>query len=115
MIGGFTAPRGSREEFGALLVGHFDADGALRYAGKVGTGFDRATLKDLGARLRALRRDDSPFADAPQLPRRDLGRAASSSPSSASPSGPPPAACATRASSACASTRPRRDVVREAP
>ena len=65
VIGGFTAPRGSREEFGALLVGHFDADGKLRYAGKVGTGFDRETLKDLGARLRALHRDTSPFADAP--------------------------------------------------
>jgi DNA ligase D-like protein (predicted ligase) len=65
VIGGYTAPRGSREEFGALLVGHFDADGVLHYAGKVGTGFDRATLKDLGERLRALHRDDSPFADAP--------------------------------------------------
>jgi len=67
VIGGYTAPRGSRTEFGALLVGHFDADGALRYAGKVGTGFDRATLRDIGERLRALRRDDSPFADAPRF------------------------------------------------
>jgi DNA ligase D-like protein (predicted ligase) len=66
VIGGYTAPRGSREEFGALLVGHFDTDGVLRYAGKVGTGFDRATLHDLGERLRALRRDSSPFADAPR-------------------------------------------------
>jgi DNA ligase D-like protein (predicted ligase) len=65
VIGGFTAPRGTREEFGALLVGHFEADGLLHYAGKVGTGFDRATLKDLGERLRALVRDDSPFTDAP--------------------------------------------------
>ena len=66
MIGGYTAPRGSREEFGALLVGVYDPDGALRYAGKVGTGFDRATLQDLGAQLRALRREESPFADAPR-------------------------------------------------
>jgi bifunctional non-homologous end joining protein LigD len=66
VIGGFTAPRGSREEFGALLVGHFDADGALRYAGKVGTGFDRETLKDLGARMRELVRDSTPFIDAPR-------------------------------------------------
>ena len=75
VIGGYTAPRGSREEFGALLVGLYDADGALRYAGKVGTGFDRATLKDLGARLRELRRDDLPVRRRPALPRRDLGRA----------------------------------------
>jgi len=66
VIGGFTAPRGSREEFGALLVGHFDAHGALRYAGKVGTGFDRKTLKDLGTRMRALARDTTPFADSPR-------------------------------------------------
>ena len=74
VIGGFTAPRGSREEFGALLVGHF-ADGELRYAGKVGTGFDRETLKDLGARMRELTRDTTPFADSPELPRRHLDRA----------------------------------------
>jgi len=66
VIGGFTAPRGTRIELGALLVGHFDAEGVLHYAGKVGTGFDRATLRDLGERLRALHRSDSPFADAPR-------------------------------------------------
>jgi DNA ligase D-like protein (predicted ligase) len=61
-IGGYTAPRGTRIELGALLVGYYE-DGSLRYAGKVGTGFDRPTLRALGERLRALRRDDSPFAD----------------------------------------------------
>jgi len=63
VIGGYTAPRGSREELGALLLGHFAPGGDLRYAGKVGTGFDRATLRDLARRLAPLRRDDSPFAD----------------------------------------------------
>jgi bifunctional non-homologous end joining protein LigD len=62
VIGGFTAPRGSRTDLGALLVGHFD-DGRLRYAGKVGTGFSQATLRDLAGRLGPLRREDSPFAD----------------------------------------------------
>jgi bifunctional non-homologous end joining protein LigD len=62
VIGGFTAPRGSRTDFGALLVGYYD-DGQLRYAGKVGTGFDRATLHELGRRLNELRRDEPPFAD----------------------------------------------------
>jgi bifunctional non-homologous end joining protein LigD len=61
VIGGFTAPKGSRTEFGALLVGYYDDGGALRYAGKVGTGFDRATLESLGARLRELEQDESPF------------------------------------------------------
>ena len=71
VVGGFTAPQGSRTEFGALLVGYYD-DGALRYAGKVGTGFDHVTLRDLGARMRALRRDEPPFADAAQIRERGV-------------------------------------------
>jgi bifunctional non-homologous end joining protein LigD len=62
VIGGYTAPKGARTVLGALLVGYYER-GRLRYAGKVGTGFDRATLEDLGQRLRPLRRPDSPFAD----------------------------------------------------
>ena len=62
VIGGFTPPRGSRTELGALLLGYYD-NGRLRYAGKVGTGFTRATLRDLAARLAPLRRDASAFAD----------------------------------------------------
>jgi bifunctional non-homologous end joining protein LigD len=62
VIGGFTEPRGTRIELGALLLGVYEGD-RLRYAGKVGTGFDRDTLKELGAQLRARRRDTSPFAD----------------------------------------------------
>jgi bifunctional non-homologous end joining protein LigD len=61
VIGGFTAPRGSRTAFGALLLGYY-RDGELEYAGKVGTGFDTATLESLGRRLRRLRRASSPFA-----------------------------------------------------
>jgi bifunctional non-homologous end joining protein LigD len=66
VIGGFTAPKGTRTDFGALLLGYYDGD-ALRYAGKVGTGFDDATLDALGERLRALRQDDAPFADASEI------------------------------------------------
>jgi bifunctional non-homologous end joining protein LigD len=68
VIGGFTAPQGSRTDFGALLVGYWE-DGRLRYAGKVGTGFGRATLESLGRRLRELEREDSPFADVHPIPR----------------------------------------------
>jgi bifunctional non-homologous end joining protein LigD len=60
VIGGYTAPRGSREDFGALLVGHYDGD-VLRYAGKVGTGFDADELRTLGARMAKLERADTPF------------------------------------------------------
>jgi bifunctional non-homologous end joining protein LigD len=67
VIGGFTAPKGSRTDFGALLVGYYE-DGDLRYAGKVGTGFDRSTLSELGERLRAIERNDPPFVDADPIP-----------------------------------------------
>jgi DNA ligase D-like protein (predicted ligase) len=63
VIGGYTQPKGSRSEFGALLLGYYDG-GEFRYAGKVGTGFDEATLRSLGGQLRRLQRPDSPFADA---------------------------------------------------
>ena len=68
VIGGFTDPAGSRTDFGALLVGYHE-DGQLRYAGKVGTGYSAATLRDLGARLRALQTPESPFLDARPIPR----------------------------------------------
>jgi bifunctional non-homologous end joining protein LigD len=68
VIGGFTAPKGSRTEFGALLVGHYE-DGELRYAGKVGTGFGRATLAELGRRMRELEQDEPPFVDVHPIPR----------------------------------------------
>ncbi|MBU2534057.1 MAG: non-homologous end-joining DNA ligase [Alphaproteobacteria bacterium] len=60
VIGGFTAPRGSRRGFGALLVGYYD-NGSFRYAGKVGTGFSEDMLADLCSRFDKLKRDRSPF------------------------------------------------------
>jgi bifunctional non-homologous end joining protein LigD len=68
VIGGFTAPQGSRTDFGALLVGYFEA-GSLRYAGKVGTGFGRSTLAELGAALRKLESQVNPFAEVHPIPR----------------------------------------------
>ncbi len=67
VIGGFTAPKGSRTEFGALLVGYYE-DGALRYAGKVGTGFGHETLRDLGSRMRELEQEESPFEPFKPIP-----------------------------------------------
>jgi len=68
VIGGYTDPAGSRTDFGALLVGCYD-DGRLKYAGKVGTEYTAATLRDLGARLRELETPESPFVDARPIPR----------------------------------------------
>lgn len=63
VIGGYTAPKGSRAGFGALLLGVHDADGALRYCGNVGTGFDGERLADIKAKLDALATAHSPFAE----------------------------------------------------
>ncbi len=62
VVGGFTEPAGSRTGFGALLLGYHE-HGRLRYAGKVGTGYDADTLRRLRARLDDLATDRSPFAD----------------------------------------------------
>jgi len=61
VIGGFTAPKHSRQHFGALLVG-YHAGGNLVYAGKVGTGFDTGLLHSLHARFLGLKRRSCPFA-----------------------------------------------------
>jgi DNA ligase D-like protein (predicted ligase) len=60
VIGGWTEPSGSRSGLGALLVGFYEGP-TLRYAGKVGTGFDRRTLADLRTRLDERAAQDSPF------------------------------------------------------
>jgi DNA ligase D-like protein (predicted ligase) len=60
VIGGFTDPEGSRVGFGALLIGYHE-DGGLRYAGKVGTGYDRETLLGLRRRMDRRQRSRSPF------------------------------------------------------
>jgi bifunctional non-homologous end joining protein LigD len=62
VIGGYTAPQGSRIGFGALLLGYYQ-DNDLQYAGKVGTGFNDNTLKRLSDRLADLVQDASPFSE----------------------------------------------------
>lgn len=66
VIGGYTPPQGSRAELGALLVGLYDR-GKLRYTGKVGTGYTQEKLRDLGAKLKRLRADASPFYPPPRV------------------------------------------------
>ncbi len=61
VIGGYTDPQGSRTGIGALLLGTYDENKVLRYAGNVGTGFNEATLRALKKKLDALATDESPF------------------------------------------------------
>jgi bifunctional non-homologous end joining protein LigD len=61
VVGGWTDPSGRRVGLGALLVGYYDDEGHLRYAGRVGTGFDDRELADLRGVLAGLATDESPF------------------------------------------------------
>lgn len=65
VIGGFTDPAGSRRGFGALLIGYYDGRDTLRYAGKVGTGYNERTLAELRVSMDALVRDTQPFTGSP--------------------------------------------------
>jgi bifunctional non-homologous end joining protein LigD len=68
VIAGWTDPGGARSGFGSLLLGYYE-DGALRYAGKVGTGFTDAKLREISKRMGELAREDSPYADSEELPK----------------------------------------------
>jgi bifunctional non-homologous end joining protein LigD len=67
VVGGWTAGRGARARLGALLVGYWEGD-VLRYAGKVGTGFDTREVDLLAEALERRERPQTPFATN-ELPR----------------------------------------------
>ncbi|MFL9961011.1 DNA ligase D [Paraburkholderia sediminicola] len=66
VIGGYSEPGGSRAAFGALLLGVYDGEGKLRYAGRVGTGFDATLLRSVKQALDAHETSRMPFASAPR-------------------------------------------------
>jgi bifunctional non-homologous end joining protein LigD len=70
LIGGYSEPQGSREVLGSILIGYFDGD-RLKFAGKVGTGFDTAMLRLLKQKLKPLEQKEMPF-DHIDIPRRSL-------------------------------------------
>lgn len=61
VIGGYTAPKGSRENFGSIILGLYDDKGRLIHVGQAGSGFTESTHKDMWRRLEKLRADKSPF------------------------------------------------------
>ena len=63
VIGGWTDPSGTRVGLGALMVGYYGDDGHLRYAGRVGSGFDDKDLVVLRAQLASRPTDQPPFMD----------------------------------------------------
>lgn len=76
IIGGWTGEKNSADGLGSILVGYYDAScsgrrtSRLRYAGRVGTGFDARTRHRLLAQLKPLARSTSPFVDALPPPSR---------------------------------------------
>ncbi len=65
IIGGYTAPRGSREQFGALLLGLYDGK-TFRFIGGVGTGFNTKTQKAAYEKLSKLASSRCPFSESPK-------------------------------------------------
>jgi bifunctional non-homologous end joining protein LigD len=65
VIGGYTPPGGTRPHFGALLVGVYKG-GQLKFAGKVGTGFNVKLLRSLHAEFKKIGTDTCPFVDLPE-------------------------------------------------
>ena len=61
VIGGYTDPKGSRTGIGSLLLGYYDDEGVLRYAGHVGSGFNGASLRHLREVLEAIGTDKNPI------------------------------------------------------
>ncbi len=61
VIGGYTDPEGSREYFGALVLGLYDKKGRLIHVGQAGTGFDQKTLQEIFTMLQPLTTKQNPF------------------------------------------------------
>jgi ATP-dependent DNA ligase len=65
LVVGWTDPEGARPWLGALLLGYYDPNGRLVYAGRVGTGIDYAELGRLWRRLQPLATSEMPLEVAP--------------------------------------------------
>ncbi len=69
VIVGYTRGKGRREwSFGSLVLA-VNGAGGLEWVGNVGTGFDEDEIERLLGKLRPLERKDSPFPEAPKMPR----------------------------------------------
>ncbi len=70
VIGGYTDPQGGRTGIGSLLLGGYDEQGKLRYAGNVGSGFNEASLRNLKRRLARLGSAQCPFEACAEIARK---------------------------------------------
>jgi bifunctional non-homologous end joining protein LigD len=70
VIGGYTDPKGSRENFGSLVLGLYDDKGRLVPVGQAGSGFTAQTHAAMWKQLAKLETNTSPFFDKPESSRR---------------------------------------------
>ena len=61
VVGGYTDPEGSRQHFGALVLGMYDKKKSLMHVGQAGTGFNHATLQQISKVLAKLETNKNPF------------------------------------------------------
>lgn len=61
VIGGYTDPEGSREHFGAIVLGLYDKKNRLIHVGQAGTGFDQAKLRELATLFKPIETNKNPF------------------------------------------------------
>jgi bifunctional non-homologous end joining protein LigD len=70
VVGGWMPGKGKRSNsIGALLLGVYDADGQLRYVGRVGSGFSDSELQRVSGLLASLTQPTSPFTSGEKPPR----------------------------------------------
>ncbi len=69
VVAGWEPGSVAHRDLGSLVLGVYDDEGRLRFAGEVGSGLDARTRRDLIARMTAIARDTSPFDPPPRLPR----------------------------------------------
>jgi bifunctional non-homologous end joining protein LigD len=65
VIGGFTKPNNGTDGVGALVLGYYDDNKQLIYAGRTGTGFTQVNSRKLRKQLEAMRQTQMPFEDVP--------------------------------------------------
>ena len=70
VIGGYTDPKGSRENFGSLVLGLYDQKGRLIPVGQAGSGFTTQTHAAMWKKLEKLETKTSPFSGKPDSTRR---------------------------------------------
>jgi bifunctional non-homologous end joining protein LigD len=69
VIGGYTDPRGSRENFGSIVLGLYDKNGKLVPVGQAGSGFNFKSHAEMFSRLKKIETEKSPFANKPDSTR----------------------------------------------